>query len=462
MKKNDYDAEVLTHIRTDLYLFYRMITASKFKTNLKAPHIKKISKELMRMVRGDFKRLCVALPPRHSKSSLLTISFPLYLIFNNPKLNIVIVNNTAELSEKFGIAIREYVKEYGQYFNVYLSDIKHSNRHLMFCNKDGELYTGSIRLMGAMGSITGQDCDYILLDDIYKGFEDITPSLLQKKIDWFKTIILQRLEPHSRICILNTRWHTQDIVGYLKENNPQDYKFIEYSALDENDKPLWSEKYGDGSELIELREEMGERLFQSIYQQKPLNDTSDFFEVNNLRFGLPNDYNPSSSVRCWDIAYGEEVGVDSDYTASVKMVKSNDDYVITDAVRGRFGNSTKDVVINTAISDTPNVKIKIETGVGASAKLLYNEWSQLLRGYYLEELKPVTSKVDRATPLRYAISDGKVWINIQDDIVRDALMQELRSFPNGTHDDLVDATAYCYSDIHNTTNTNIGLGIVQL
>ena len=47
----------------DLYLFYRLIVAKSFTENVPAPHLKDLSKELMRMYRGDFKRLCVAMPP---------------------------------------------------------------------------------------------------------------------------------------------------------------------------------------------------------------------------------------------------------------------------------------------------------------------------------------------------------------------------------------------------------------
>ena len=49
----------------DLYLFYRVFVGSKFSENLPAPHIKKLSKELMRMTKGDYQRLCVSMPPRH-------------------------------------------------------------------------------------------------------------------------------------------------------------------------------------------------------------------------------------------------------------------------------------------------------------------------------------------------------------------------------------------------------------
>ena len=222
----------LKTVINNLYYFYRVFIASQFKENLKAPHIHELANQLMAIYTGRFSRLCVSMPPRHSKSSMVTLAYPLWLIFHNPKLNILIVNNTSGLSEKFGIQLREYVRKYGEYFDVYLSDVKHSSSHLMFCNKNKELYPGSIRLVGAGGSITGQDVDYLIIDDPYKGLaEEFTPSALEKTIDWFNTIIEQRLEPHSKLIILHTRWHSDDLQGYLQEHFPEDYHFLKFAAI---------------------------------------------------------------------------------------------------------------------------------------------------------------------------------------------------------------------------------------
>lgn len=105
-------------IINDLYLFYRVFVGSKFAENLPAPHIKSLSKELMRMTNGEYNRLCVSMPPRFSKSSMITLSYPMWRIFQNPNMNILIVNNSSSLSEKFGIELREYIREYGELFNV--------------------------------------------------------------------------------------------------------------------------------------------------------------------------------------------------------------------------------------------------------------------------------------------------------------------------------------------------------
>ena len=73
--------------------------------------------------------------------------------------------------------------EYGRYFNVYLSKLKQSQTYFKFCDSDEKLYTGSVRLVGAGGSITGHDADWIIVDDPYKGLaEELTPTALQKKV----------------------------------------------------------------------------------------------------------------------------------------------------------------------------------------------------------------------------------------------------------------------------------------
>ena len=155
----------INEILNDLYLFYRVFITSKYETDVEAPHIDKLSEELTALTLGEYERLCVAMPPRHSKSSMVTLAYPLWLIFQNPHLNILIVSNEASLAETFGIKLREYIKKYGAYFGVHLSESKHSSTHLMFEDKKG--LAGSIKLVGANGSITGRDADYIIIDDPY-------------------------------------------------------------------------------------------------------------------------------------------------------------------------------------------------------------------------------------------------------------------------------------------------------
>lgn len=384
-------------------------------------------------------------PTHNSKSSMVTLAYPLWLIFQNPNLKILIVNNSSTLSEKFGIQIREYVKKIGPIFGIYLSDVKHSSTHIMFSNKDGELYDGNIRLVGASGSITGQDADYLIIDDPYSGFNDITPTLLQKKVDWFETIIEQRIEPHTKFIILHTRWHSNDLIGHFHKADPNSYEFVEFPALDEDNKPLWKQRYTTDI-LLKKKEQVGERVFQSVYQQQPIDMTSDFFNLKHLKFGFPEDYVQEAVARAWDIASSDNF-TENDFTAGVKMARFGDQAVILDLIHGRFGSNTKRMIQNTAFMDTPTTHIVVETGVAAAGELLHQEWKNQLPGFFVERAKVSggKSKVDRATPLQNAIEDGKVWVAIEDGLTRQTFIDELSTFPAGEHDDITDATSHVYN-----------------
>lgn len=436
----------------DLYLFYRyFVTLPQFKDKAKpAKHIKALSRHLMALTVGKLdKHLAVSMPPRHSKSSMITVAYPMWLIFQDPDLDVLIITNTNDLAIRFGIDLRELINIYGPQFNVYLSDIKHSSTHLKFCDKDGKLYNGSIRLTGSSGSITGQDADYIIVDDPYKGEEDeFTPSALQKKINWFLRIVIQRIEPHTKLLVLHTRWHSRDLIGYIKEKLKKSFKFITYAAIKKDGMPLWPEQYSL-EELNNKLKTVGERLFSSIWQQEPLDETSDFFDIDKLEYTslLPGEI-ILETIRSWDISKGATLHADA--TAGAKMVRTNFNRIgVTDIVHGRFGNETKQKILNTAKRDGFNVKILIETGVAAAGDLLFDEWQIQLEGYRVYQSKAIKSKPDRATPLKNGILDHLFFINLIDSELIEKVNQEFSSFPDGIHDDIVDAIAYGFIYLHN-------------
>ena len=456
----------LENILLDLYEFYYNFVSITYSQNVDAEHIKILADELTKIYLGKSNNLCVAMPPRHSKTSVVTLAFPLWLIFQNPNLNILIVNAEASLSENFGIRLREYIKLYGAIFNVYLSDVKHSSTHIKFCDNKGVLYKGSIRLVGSNGSITGQDADYLILDDIYKGFSDITPTLLDKKIEWFKTMILQRKEPQTKLIILHTRWATNDLQGFLKENYSNQYNFISFPAIKKDGSPLWAERYSIEF-LKQQLEEMGERLFSSIYQQKPLDESGSFFNVDKIIWeSEPFDKTNKKLKVCrsWDFAYSDESkGQINDSTAGVLMYSAdNQYYIITDIVFGQFGDNLKNVVKQTAERDGVKTPILIESGtVGGASKFLYKEYAKHLIGYRTQQSEPIGSKVDRATPFNNAILDGKIHIAIMNDDLRGELIKQLRAFPLGKHDDLIDACAYAYNWLSKNRSSMIKVGHIR-
>ena len=447
------------------YEVYRKLT---IKDSVPATHVKEISDVLVHVTLNDdyYNRVCVSQPPRTAKSSLITLSYPFWLILNNPDTNIVIVNNTQSLAENFGIRLRQLFIDYKELLelnNIKLSDTKHSNSFFMFETLDGKLYDGSIKLMGTGGTLTGQNVDILICDDLIKGFSDCTPTLLAKKIEWFKSIILQRLEPHSKLIILGTRWASNDIIGYLEQNQPEDYKIIKIPALTDDGNCIWDNRYTP-SFFLDRKREIGDRLFEALYQQRPLDETGDFFNLDKVRFitddELPN-YKIISKVRSYDCAYSDDTKGDvNDRTASVLMLRTIDDYYIIRELRAdRYGERLFNIIQSTARLDTPSIPVLIETGtVGGSSKALFDIYKDRLQGYRVEQSKPIHSKVDRAYGFKEAILDGKVLICL-DDYSRGQLLEEMRGFPLMKHDDIIDACSYAYNYLSQKGGGNmIGTG----
>ena len=455
-------SEIIEKTKQNLYLFYMAFVASNFTDIVEAKHIYTLSKHLTCLAYNDNypDRLCVAMPPQHSKSSIVTLAYSVWLICRNPNLRILIVNAEKELSTSFGIAIRTLFYNVSPYFNLKVSNVKSSSTHLMF-ERNGELCNGEIRLTGASGSITGHPADIIIVDDPYKGLEDeFTPTQLRKKWNWYTSLIEQRLRTQSKLVLLHTRWHSEDIQGRIKADDYQrsKYEFIEFSAIDENGNPLWPEYY-DMEFYLDKQRTMGERQFQAIYQQQPLDLTSDFFHTDRLIFEDKFDDYAVARCRSWDIASSDDtLGDQRDYTAGVRMLKTPaEQYWIFDFEHGQFGNNVKHIIKSTARMDGPRYTILLEPGTtGGAAGLLYEEYKAALPGYNTRQSLPKGTKADRATPLANAVYDGKIHICINNNEKRQLLLSQLQSFPNGKHDDLVDAIAYGYNYLSKMNNNIIG------
>ena len=432
---------------------YDVYSSLTVKNSLPAKHVKELSDALMDVILDDDEvdRLCVSQPPRTAKSSLITLSLPFWLILMNPEFNILVVNYNKELAGDFGLELRQLFIDNEDLLashNIYLSNKEHSKTSFRFENREGKLL-GSIKLVGVGGTITGRDVDICICDDLIKGFADTTITLLDKLYEWFKQILIPRLEPHSKLFVLGTRWHTQDVIGRLKEEKKDRYKFINLKAIRDDGTCIWPNKYTPEF-FEEKREDVGDRVFEAQYQGQPLDETGDFFNLDALIFEEDFDFNnPLITGRCrsWDFAYkGEEPGKDHDYTASCKMYRLLDDtYYVTDVTMARYGDDLLQTVKSYAKRDTANVPILMETGTkGGAAHELYNQYTTHFTGYRTHESEAIGSKVDRATAFKYALLQGKIRF-VLDDNQREILLRQLKGFPLAKHEDLIDALSYAFN-----------------
>jgi predicted phage terminase large subunit-like protein len=175
-----------------------------------------------------------------------------------------------------------------------------------------------------------------------------------------------------------------------------------------------------------------------------------FFNRNTIMILPDAPVSYTASVRHWDLATTapSPLNPDPDYIAGVKMVLlPNGLAVITSVVRDRLppGEAAR-LVQATAIADGPDTIISIEQEPGASGVMLVEDWkARLLSGFTVVSTRATGPKTARAASLASAMHAGNVAVTAAPWL--SAFLDELDAFPNGPHDDQVDAAAGAYHAI---------------
>lgn len=150
-------------------------------------------------------------------------------------------------------------------------------------------------------------------------------------------------------------------------------------------------------------------------------------------------------VRYWDFASTK--GKQSDYTAGCKMGMFQDTTaVILDMRHGKYTPAERDRLVRaTAEQDGFDVIQLMEEEGGSSGKDVVAHYRRLLVGYAFRARKSTGSKETRAIPFATACEANM--IKVLRAGWNDGLLDELESFPNGSHDDRVDACAGAYNEL---------------
>lgn len=160
-------------------------------------------------------------------------------------------------------------------------------------------------------------------------------------------------------------------------------------------------------------------------------------------------------VRFWDMAATKKKknGKDPDWTAGVKMAEAGGLYYVLDLVRlqGNPGEVEKKRKTVTA-QDGPTVRVREEQEGGASGKtVIYLAARDQFKGADYMGVPASGSKEARATPAARAAFNFLIYL------VRapwnDVFLAEVEAFPDGPHDDVVDAFAGAFNELAGNRRT---------
>lgn len=242
------------------------------------------------MTRGEIDRLAIFMPPGSAKSTYASALFPPWYLAQNPAKSVIAASHTAELAERWGRRVRNLVSEHAPRLGYAIAaDNQSAGRWAT--SADGEYYAA-----GVGGSITGRRADLVVIDDPVRSREDAESETVREKVwDWYRADLITRLKPGASVCLVQTRWHEDDLAGRIleAEGDKKDggqWEVIRLPALAELLDPLgrapgdalWPE--WEGVEQLERKRSIiGPRDWSALYQQRPTAEDGTYFKKEWFR-----------------------------------------------------------------------------------------------------------------------------------------------------------------------------------
>lgn len=177
------------------------------------PHARLLCDIVQDTFRGKLKRTAVAIPPQHGKTIHLSTFGPAWILGNNPKARIVVATYNETRADELGEAFRKVITSdtYRAIFPDVELDKGSKSKSAMSTTKGGKIF-----FVGTGGTVTGRTAEYFIIDDPIKDDEELqSDSFRDKMWKWFFSVAYSRGSNRTRIIVLHTRWHTDDLIGRL-------------------------------------------------------------------------------------------------------------------------------------------------------------------------------------------------------------------------------------------------------
>lgn len=422
----------------------------------RAPHLELLNNKLKEIERGEFnkKGLMVFLPPRHGKSELISRAFPADFMLAHPDRKVILASHEASFAINWARGVRDLIELYGKDYGVELREGVRAARSWQ-TTAGGEMFA-----TGIGGSPIGRGAHLFIIDDPLKDHVAARSLLIRdKQYDWYQSTF-PRLEPGGVMLIVMQRWHEDDIAGRILRHEPNDWEVLRIPAIAEDNDPLgrevgaalWPDRYP--IEKLEEIRRTTQWWFWAQYQQRPAPEEGAMFTRSMFRFYTVNGGSyelvqadgsvkkvPIDSGRrfiAYDLAGSEKETADWSVFAVIRVLPDNDmlvEHLIRRRMQAPDALKTMDELNRTYLGGPGYfVAGKKEWG------LPINQMAKV-RGIAIKALDAKGDKVARAMPLSARMQQGTVyfldgtnWISEVED--------ELCQFPNGPHDDIVDALAY--------------------
>lgn len=401
------------------------------------PFHKIMTDALERALKWECKRIMISVPPQHWKSTISTQRFPLFAHLQDPTLNIVSASYSGDLAKSHLWKIRQIVES--PQFKVLwkpLNLIKNDSQEYQL--KEGWSYYS----VGVGWGLTGRPIDIGIIDDVHKDRAEYESDTIRNWVwDWYSSVFQSRLHKDSIIIGVMTRWWEDDLFWRILQTEWDKWEIINIPVYNESETDTIFPERFPLEFMKEKQNSMIPRDFQSLYMWDPINEGGWSFKKDYfMEYENPP---PLESLKVYtfiDPAISQKQ--EADFTAIVTIgIDQNNRIYVLDIFHERVEPSDSINALFEIVKKYRPDRVWVE--VVAFQKMLALEIRKQMNirntFFNLDEITPMWEKNSRIKTIlepRYSninILHPKYNKNTKD------LELELLKFPNGKHDDIIDA-----------------------
>jgi len=387
-------------------------------------------------------------PREHGKTEQVAIARNIWKLGTNPNRKIKIVCANDSEAEKRGKVIAEHIESNSKIHDVFPKLKPDKNKGWtsgnLFVKREIISKDPSVEFRGILSSATGGRATDICFDDVCDLRNTIKEPALRKGVkDAFYNVWLNLLSPAGEAEYIFTPWHQDDLSHELKKNTEWSLLSI---VIGEDLKPIWAERW-DKDALLARKRQIGNSAFARGFQGRALADEDLLF--TNISNCVAWDASIKQVKPEWAVYSGLDLAISqkstADYTVLFTIaIDDNGRIWVLDIQRGRWRpRETVQLVLEAYSRFKPQI-IKIENVAYQDSFL---DWFDGYAGLPLETYTTGKQKMDEAIglpSLAAVIDRGDLIIPMAD---REhpvdcscsfcAFIDEMQTYPVGTHDDTV-------------------------
>ncbi len=423
---------------------------------VQTPALDVLDAALVDAAEGRHPRLIFTMPPQEGKSMRISRAFPIWLLKRNPDLRIAIVSYADQLSRRWGRMVKNDVVGHPELGLSLRHDTKAANEWQLE-GKDGGMIT-----VGIEGSLTGRPVDVLIIDDPFKDQKQADSETYRENVkEWWRTTGSMRLSEDAIVIVLMTRWHEDDLAGWLMATEGDDWRHINIPALADHDpnkgetdilgrEPGEWMKSARGRTVrgwLRRKKNAGARGFEAVLQGRPSPQEGSilkrgWWQYSPMQRAIQQGNgswlilgHPTQVIQSWDMAFKD--GAKNDWVVGQVWARRGSRVWMVDQVRDHMDAPATATAMVALSKKWPQATLKLVEDKANGPAII-----QMLRGVLpgIVPVSPGDSKEGRANAIAPFVQAGDVelpapghapWVG--------DFVTECASFPNGAHDDQVDA-----------------------